>query len=31
MADAYDVVIVGTGAGGGMLAHTLAPGRAAAI
>ncbi|MDR0344520.1 MAG: GMC family oxidoreductase [Nocardiopsaceae bacterium] len=25
MADAYDVIIVGTGAGGGTLAHTLAP------
>jgi choline dehydrogenase-like flavoprotein len=25
MADHYDVIIIGTGAGGGTLAHTLAP------
>jgi choline dehydrogenase-like flavoprotein len=25
MADDFDVIIVGTGAGGGTLAHTLAP------
>ena len=25
MADAYDVIVIGTGAGGGTLAHTLAP------
>ena len=25
MAEHYDVIIVGTGAGGGTLAHTLAP------
>ena len=25
MAEEYDVIIVGTGAGGGTLAHTLAP------
>ena len=25
MADEYDVIIIGTGAGGGTLAHTLAP------
>jgi len=25
MAERYDVIIVGTGAGGGTLAHTLAP------
>ena len=25
MPDAYDVIIIGTGAGGGTLAHTLAP------
>jgi choline dehydrogenase-like flavoprotein len=25
MAEHYDVIIIGTGAGGGTLAHTLAP------
>jgi choline dehydrogenase-like flavoprotein len=25
MADDFDVIVVGTGAGGGTLAHTLAP------